>query len=194
MLRDFGYFIAALWREWKVLLTGGSIFATYSLWNLAGWKPLPQNINWLILGATLILASFFSWRREWIEANRDILAVRPAELVKLFASGTNVHGDTLVEPYIGKRLRATGTVYNVQRNPIGYMSYVFLQAEGAMLALWIPRRALGPFIPLPKGTIVTVVGRIHSVFEGGIRMTNCALAHAEDSPTQSEAPQPATPD
>jgi hypothetical protein len=175
VLRDFGYFLAALWREWKVFLTGGSIVAAYSFWNLAGWKPLPQNANWLILGATFILASFFAWRREWIESGRDILVVRPTELVKLFASGTNVHGETLVKPYIGKRLRATGTVYDVQRNAVGVMSYVFLKSDEAMLALWVPRRAIGPFIPLPKGATITVVGRIHSVYDGGIRMTNCAV-------------------
>jgi hypothetical protein len=38
MLRDFGSFLSALWGEWKILLTGGSIIAlremTVSRWQL----------------------------------------------------------------------------------------------------------------------------------------------------------------
>lgn len=194
MLRDFVSFLAALWREWKVFLTGGSIVASLSLWNLMGWKPLPHSVNWLILGLTFILAAFAAWRREWVEAKRDFITVRPGELVRLFKSGTTVQGDTLVQPYIGKRLRATGTVHDVDRH-IGALSYVFLLCDGIMLALWIPAWAFAPFSLLPKGATITVVARIHSVYDGGIRLTNCAMAPTEDEVLrQSTALQSPTPD
>jgi hypothetical protein len=195
MLRDFWSFITALWREWRLFLTGGSIVALYSLWNLAGWKPLPQSVNWLILGLTFVLAAFSAWRREWMEAARDIITVRPSALVNLFDSGTEVLGETLVKPYIGKRLRATGEVSNVQRGygPLS-TSYVFLMSDGVMLALWIPSREFGKFVLLPKGATVTVVARIHSVYHGGIRMTNVAIVRAEDGSTQPEGLQSPIPD
>ena len=136
MLRDFKSFLAALWREWKLLLTGGGVFAVLSILNLGGWKALPQSFNWLILGLTFILAAFFAWRSEWIEAGRDFIMARPADLVSLFKSGTKVQGEMLVQPYIGKRLRAAGTVLDVDRRS-GPLSYVFLKSDGVMLALWI---------------------------------------------------------
>ncbi len=185
MLRDFASFLAALWHEWKVFLTGGSVVAVLSLWNLAGWKPLPRDANWLILGLTFILAAFAAWRREWIDAGKDFTTVSPAELIRLFASGTNVLGESLVRPYLGKRARVTGTVYDVQNNGFGHWSFVFLSDPEVFVALWIPSRRMGPFMMLPKGTITTVVGRIHSVYKNGIRMKNCEMARREDTPTQS---------
>jgi hypothetical protein len=198
VIRDFASFLAALWSEWKVFLTGGTIVAVSEVWNLTGWKPLPHSVNWLILGLTFILAAFSAWRKEWIAAGRDFVMVRPAELVRLFNGGTKIQGSTLVKPYIGKRLTVTGTVHDVQRES-GPLSYVFLMSDGVMLALRIPSWALGPFIPLPKGETITVVARIHSVYYGGIRLTNCAIVPAKDGSTQrtadavSEKQQPVLP-
>jgi hypothetical protein len=194
VLRDFTSFVAALWREWKVLLTGGSIVAVLSLWNLAGWKPLPHDVNWLVLGMTFILASFAAWRREWIDSGKDFINVPPAELIKLFASGTSVLGRTLVKPYIGKRLRVTGTVYNIENNGFFSPSFVFLSDPGVFVALWIPSRKMGPFMLLPRGTVISVAGRIQSVYSSGIRMWNCELVRREGNSTQSAALQSPTPD
>jgi hypothetical protein len=193
--RDFAYFLAALWREWKVFLTGGSIVGALSLWNLAGRKPIPQNVNWLILGLTFVLAAFAAWRKEWIDSGKGFTTVAPAELIRLFASGTKVLGETLVKPYIGKRLRVRGTVYNIENNGFGNISYVFLSDPPVFVALWIPSWKMGPFMVLPKGTIITVVGRINSVYDSGIRLTNCTMAPTEDEVIrQSVAPQSPTRD
>ena len=83
MLRDFLAFVAALWHEWAVLLTGGSIIALLSLWNFAGRKPVPQSANWLIVGITFILASFLAWRKQYLDADKDFISRSPLELMQL---------------------------------------------------------------------------------------------------------------
>lgn len=194
MLRDFASFLAALWREWKVFLTGGSVVAVLSLWNLAGWKPIPHKVNWLIVGLTFTLAAFAAWRKEWIDSGRGFITVPPAELTKIFLAGTKVLGQTLQKPYVGKRLKVTGTVYDVENNGFGATSFVHLSDPGVFVALFIPSRKMKPFMLLPKGTTITVVGRIHSLYANGIRMTNCELARREDVSTQSAALQSPPPD
>ena len=187
MLRDFWPFLVALWHEWKVLLTGGSIVAVFTLWNLAGKKPLPQSVNWLIVGITLILAAFFAWRRAWIDAGRNIVTLRPAELTKLARNRTSVHAETFVKLYIGKRIIVTATISDVFRASV--LGFVFLRTDDIGITLRLPFWGLRQFVPLPKGTVITVAGRIKYIDPGTITLTNCDLV-----PTPSEVPPPPTPD
>jgi len=53
-LRDLIRFALALWREWQVLLTGGSIVALLALWAFATGKTIPQNLAWLVIGLTAL--------------------------------------------------------------------------------------------------------------------------------------------
>jgi hypothetical protein len=69
-IRDFASYAAVLWQEWKVLLTGGSIMAAAALHGFVIGKPVPANVNWLIVGLTLILAAFLSWRRTVMTAEQ----------------------------------------------------------------------------------------------------------------------------
>ena len=64
ILRDLADFVWALWREWKVLLTGGSLIALVTIWALATGVAVPYNLGWLIIALTFIGAAFMSWRRE----------------------------------------------------------------------------------------------------------------------------------
>jgi len=66
MVKDFIEFTRALWEQWKALLTGGSIIALLSLWDFATRKVVPRSLDWLILGLTLLIAAFLSWRKEWL--------------------------------------------------------------------------------------------------------------------------------
>jgi uncharacterized membrane protein YfcA len=75
MLRDFVGFLLALWKEWKALLTGGTILAVVSLGQKITGKSVPRSTNWLIFGLTLLLASFFAWRKE-CQRRRDERAAR----------------------------------------------------------------------------------------------------------------------
>ncbi len=48
------------------MLTGGTIVAVLSLWAMAVGRPIPQYVNWLILGCVLVLSSFMAWRKQSI--------------------------------------------------------------------------------------------------------------------------------
>ncbi len=75
MFREFLEFLLSLWREWKALLTGGTIIAVLMLWQMASGKPVPSVFNWLVLGVTLLIAAFFSWikvRTQLREANARV--------------------------------------------------------------------------------------------------------------------------
>jgi hypothetical protein len=110
MFRDSVDFLWALWREWKTLLTGGSIIALLFLWQIATRKIVSQNINWLIVGLTLILAAFLSWRRLWVRDKSQFVDVRPAELVAFFNDRTELHAKLHTRPYIGKRVKIAARI------------------------------------------------------------------------------------
>ena len=125
MFRDFGSFIAALWREWVVLVTGGIIGVGLVLLGFLVGKPLPQRFGWLFLGLTLILAAFLAWRRQWIGADQNFLAVAPEDLVQLTYNRTKVHANTHIKPYLGKKVRWTGTIDNVF--PSRHLAFVTME-------------------------------------------------------------------
>ena len=64
MLKSVGRYVKALWAQWKVLLTGGSVMALVAIWALATNRGLPYSAGWLILGITFVAASFLAWRHE----------------------------------------------------------------------------------------------------------------------------------
>jgi hypothetical protein len=63
-LRDLLDYIASLWREWKLLLTGGSIAALVTIWADTSGVAMPPNLGWTVVAATLLTAGFTSWRHE----------------------------------------------------------------------------------------------------------------------------------
>ena len=114
MLRDLICFLAALWAEWKVLLTGGTISAGLVGWALSTGKAAPRNISWIVLGLTLALAAFFAWRKEWVRGDRGFIDVTVSELYRLYETGhTSIQKDAIIKPYVGKWIRARGRVRNV---------------------------------------------------------------------------------
>src|ERR1700734_1311714 len=75
-IRDFASYAVVLWQEWKVFLTGGTIIALVALYGFVTAKPFPAKVNWLVVGLTLILAAFSSWRKTVVTAEqwrRDLL-------------------------------------------------------------------------------------------------------------------------
>src|SRR5213594_4083700 len=77
--RDLVKYLAALWQEWKTLLTGGSIIAVANLLGLITRTSLPSNVNWFIVGLTLVLAAFLAWRKQLREAEQWRLAAADAQ-------------------------------------------------------------------------------------------------------------------
>jgi hypothetical protein len=77
--QEFWRFLLALWQEWKALLTGGTLIAVIALWQFLGGPPLLSAINWLIVGATFILASFLSWRKQFRSVNAQQATIAALE-------------------------------------------------------------------------------------------------------------------
>jgi hypothetical protein len=155
MSHDFLDFLLALWAEWRVLLTGGTIFAAVSVWSLATSKPLPPQIDWLVLEITLILASFLAWRKEWIASNGHALSVEPKRLLELRSQGSQLQSDALLAPYMGKRITITSTLTDISNNIASFESDGVRACSFELL--WRPfTRSI---IPLPIGSVVTMNGR-----------------------------------
>ena len=66
-MHDLRQYLFALWREWQVLLTGGSITALLGLWERLWKEPLPWSYYSVIIGFFLLFASFQAWRKEHVE-------------------------------------------------------------------------------------------------------------------------------
>lgn len=168
LLRDLQRFVEALWREWVVLLTGGTIFAIAALRGLLVGKPIPQSLAWPILMTTLGVASFRVWRRPTLNAGaasayQDRVAVPlPAgSLAALYRGRTDAEADKLAEPFKGKWLKVAGTVHNVCTGTAHRGRQVVL-ATGEDVFVF------GDFTPewddwalmLQKGQALTIIGRI----------------------------------
>lgn len=188
MLRDFGDFLRALWREWKALLTGGSVIAALALWQMSTGRSVARRMNWLIVGLTLMLASFFAWRREWIHGGHGLVSLSPKQLTDLFDGRTQTHANLYAKQYIGKRIRVTGEIYDVSTITF-FVCLLHLKADGA----WITA-PMGPWkarslAPLAKGTIITVAGRIAKLSRSTIELGSVELIRIEDDHLQPEASQ-----
>jgi hypothetical protein len=162
MLGDFARFLAALWREWKVLLTGGSLIAILALWSMGTGKSIQQSVNWLVIGTTLLLAGFFAWRREWIQNGRGLVNVTVDELMATFEGRTSVQATTLVRPYVGKHIRVSGTLKQVSKLRFG-SHFVYLDLGQHHVTIKMLGQAGRHCALLSKGTKVTVIGRIKEV-------------------------------
>lgn len=57
-------YVVALWRQWKVFLTGGTIIALAALYALTTGRSIAQPWGWGIVVTTFFLASFAAWRKE----------------------------------------------------------------------------------------------------------------------------------
>lgn len=111
MVRDFLFFIRALWREWAVLLTGGSIVALLALFTLSTGRTVPQSINWLVIGITLMLAAFLSWRVEWIKAGQGLVDLDFKEIQAIFKGRTEPQIKPLLRRYMGKWTTISGMLF-----------------------------------------------------------------------------------
>lgn len=179
MLRDFASFLRAVWQEWKVLLTGGSIIALLSLWAFVSQKPIARSIDWLVLGLTLMLATFVAWRKEWVRNGEGFIAVSPLELTRLVAGKTGVHADALLMPYLNKRIRVTGKLSDVVSFSGLPYTYVVLKLDQIDVRMSMLRWRAWPLLPIPRNTAITVVGRIARVAASSIELKNSEFVQVE---------------
>jgi hypothetical protein len=176
------------------LLTGGSILAIIALWQMATGKPIPQAVNWLVLGCTFVVAAFLAWRREWIEAGRSFIEAKPRDLVELCRDRTEVHARSLTRQYLSKWMKVEGRLIDVSIGAIVWPAMVSLETEDEVdVFLHLARWRARPFLPLPIGTLVTVIGRIDSIDSFHICLTNGELISAGEASTQLSTPPTPTP-
>jgi hypothetical protein len=179
MLRDFVCFLRAIWSEWKVLLTGGTIFAALTVFSLSTGRTLPRMVNWLTLVVTLILAAFFAWRKEWVAGNSGLLDVTPDELVERFENRTTTQVKAMLTPYIGKRIKIRGTLSNVRAGVLFTLVSLNDFNEVRIYAR-IPPWKSKVFGMLTRGTVLTMAGRISDIESSQIELVACTLLEIED--------------
>jgi hypothetical protein len=157
--REFSTFIVSLFREWAVLLTGGTLAAFFVIWSNVSGRPIPLHAGWFFLSLTLLASAFLSWRKQWREAENNFVQIGPNAPMKLREGKTSPHANSVLGPYIGKRIRITGTFVDIADTVIG-MKILQIKCEGVLIsghiAFWTARR----FVPLPKGEVITVTGTI----------------------------------
>jgi hypothetical protein len=183
MLRDFFAFLRAFWDEWKVLLTGGTIIAALALWTFGTGKAIPRAIDWLILGLTLMLAAFFSWRKQWVAGKRGFIDISPAELAKLCRDRTTFQAAAVIEPYIGKSIRVR-LFFNDAATLFPFCVYAHLSDSetfyGVWTTFWVPLSKRKVFMALQKGMLLTIAGRISSVEAYTVRLRSVLLLKIEE--------------
>jgi hypothetical protein len=175
-----------LWAEWKVLLTGGSIIALVTLVQTARDKPISNRFGWLVLGLTLILSAFFAWRKEWIANGKGFVTIPAGDLMASVTDLTGVYAKIKKRPYINKWIRITGEISEVSPMMAPFPSlWVMLDIENHRTVRFMVSRSRSNFVPLAKGTPVTVAGRIEDIMSFGITLRNVELINVGNQ----QAPQ-----
>lgn len=161
-LQEFKAFISSLWDEWKVLVTGGTTAALLVIWGYVKGQSVASKTGLVFLAFTLLLAAFYSWRKQWRRADKTFVDIGPAALMKLRQGKTSPHAQAVLKHYIGRRILLTGTYRNLLSSGFG-MGIVMLECEGEDISAPMSLRNARQFIPFPMGETVTVSGTITAV-------------------------------
>ena len=76
LLRDIGSYARALWNEWVVLTTGGSIIAVIFGWEKLNGKSISTDVGLIVVNVTLLIASFTVWRYNRPEDDRTFIDIK----------------------------------------------------------------------------------------------------------------------
>lgn len=186
MRRDFMEFLRTLCREWVPLLTGGSVIALLALWQMSG-RQVPQSVHWLVVGLTLMVAAFLSWRKEWIQLGRGLVTESPEALVQIIKDKTGIQARIYLAKYIGRRITIRGYVSDVS-NVLPWWHLVYIDAGNRdagnrlLISCGIALGAFKIFSVLPRGAEITVSGRIREVHSLGLQLASCSLLEIHQSP------------
>ena len=192
LLRDLQRFIGALWKEWRVILTGSGLAAFFVLWKLSGGADLSGVLAWWVIALTFAFACFLVWRREYRAAQGPTGALpesTPAEerifvsesiysLVEPYQKYTSVQAGKLAEVYLGKWLKVNGEVSEVSRR-LGRKGYeilfyidrkIFIQAE--FERQWDEHLRL-----LRRDQSISAIGKIRGLNSSQIWLEDCEIVH-----------------
>jgi hypothetical protein len=172
--REFFAFIRALWEEWEVLLTGGTFGALLVLYGSVSGKAVAHHVGWVFLFATFLWSVFLSWRKQWREAEKNFVALGVAQLMELREGKTSPLANTILRPYIGKRIRVTGKLSDVS-DRFFLTRLIHLRSEGILLAAQVPFWSASKFLPIPKGTVISLTGTISEIGTLAIQLVDVDL-------------------
>jgi hypothetical protein len=164
ILSDFVDFLLAIWREWKTLLTGGTIIAGLSIFHAVSHRPVSRDLTWITLGVTLLLAIFFSWRKQWARNESRFIKASPRQLMELRnGHPTEMHARAYIKQYIGRRIKTRAEVREVMG--AWFLSLVFLTAEDGtnLTAVVSPFRRHDFAYFAQENAVLTVSGRLLSI-------------------------------
>lgn len=108
---------------------------------------------------------------------RIILDITPENLTAIYREHTGVQANKLIEIYVGKWLRVSGAVRNVAEFSDSSLIVYMLCGDGAVAAEFIEQRWVDHVVALRKGTIITVVGKLHRVDEKYTWLKECELSN-----------------
>jgi hypothetical protein len=195
VIRDFAAFLSALWHEWKILLTGGSIVAVLALLSFGGVKSIPQYVNWLIIGVTFVMAVFHAWRNERTNVARTkrdvstevpvpasaperiVIDVTPEYLMGFYKEHTDVQAAKLAESYIGKWIKQSGKVANVASSESMRTWEVYFADSRAeyIVSLAFDQTWADRVSVLKRGEQISVLGQIGRFDGSHLHLVHCEL-------------------
>jgi hypothetical protein len=179
VLHDILAFSRSLWDEWVSIATGSGLLALVWLLERTAQLDVPTEWNWLIVSFTFMAAAFLSWRRQWIAAGCGFHSVKPQELISLRKGRTSILSDTLLKPYMNKRIRVTGSLNEVKLYPpIGANAY--LVVEGVLITVKAGPWKSRLFTPLPVGAEITLSGRITAVGHSAVELGGVEVERVVD--------------
>jgi hypothetical protein len=105
----------------------------------------------------------------------------PQELISFFRNFIDVQAQKLIEPFIGKWLRISGSVHNATQYKGGghWQVFIYLQDEPRIVGIqitllfadmWTERLSL-----ITRDTNITAIGRISKVGANGLELQACEL-------------------
>ncbi len=187
-------------------MTGGSIFAGLAIWGLITGRSVPTNIAWPVLGTTLILASFLSWRKQAVAAHffdRQIMDFVPEDPTKLFENYTSIQAEILFNAdYTGKWMKVFGKIADLSSTDFGaVIIFETRRPSGVTVYAKFGRKMNQRLSILQRGDTVSVIGKIKSGSQYTLWLNSCELGSEADTrlavpptPIASQSAPPPSPE
>jgi hypothetical protein len=151
----------------------------------------PVDHSWFIVGLTLVLAAFLSWRSEWAKTGEGLVQIDFNYLAQIKEGRTEPQALALLRHFIGKRTKLVGELYDISPVVIGFpMLHLDLGDHARAVVNIAPwNRSFNGIDTFPRGAIMTVTGRIRridpssssAVWLSGCELIDVRLPTAEPS-------------
>ena len=110
-------------------------------------------------------------------ATREYLEVALEDVAALYERVTEVQGDALTAPYLGKWVTVSGVVFSVT-STLGFQRVSFLRHDSQLESIWMTfdaERWRSRLLALKQGQPLTVTGRLRSVSRNAASLIDCEV-------------------